>query len=131
MLKSKTTISFLLFWCVFNASAQTLSSNKKTLKVEDFPEYLVVHCDNHPGILGVSIRIVIHAKNSEFEEQLRDLQLVLEDSDYLDVSNQTDLLNVLSNFGFDFLNAFPVNMGQENSFSRTGFVFRKKEKFRT
>lgn len=111
--------------------AQTLSLNNKTVKVEEFPEYIIINSDNTSSILGQSIRIVIQAKNSEFEKSLKDLQDLLEDNKYLKISNQTDLLNAMSKLGFDYVDAFPQNPSIESSFSRTGFVFRKKEKYRS
>jgi hypothetical protein len=109
---------------------QTLSSNAKTVKVEDFPEYIIINCDNVSPILGKTIRIVIQASNSDFEKPFKDLQELLDDNKFLKISNQTDLLNAMSKLGFDYTDAFLQNPRAENTFSRTGFVFRKKEKFR-
>ena len=58
------------------------------------------------------------------------MQELLEESKYLKISNQTDLLNAMSKLGFDYTDAFPQNSQETNSLSRTGFVFRKKEKYR-
>jgi predicted RND superfamily exporter protein len=123
-----------IIYAIISASslhAQTLSLNNKTVKVEEFPEYIIINSDNISSILGQSIRIVIQAKNSEFEKSLKDLQDLLEDNKYLKISNQTDLLNAMSKLGFDYVDAFPQNPSTESSFSRTGFVFRKKEKYRS
>lgn len=109
---------------------QTLSSNDKTVKVDEFPEYIIINCDNVSPVLGKSIRIMIQAKSSEFEKPLKDLQDLLEDNKYLRIGNQTDLLNAMSRLGFDYMDAFLQNPRAESSFSRTGFVFRKKEKYR-
>ena len=111
-----------------NSYAQSLSSNDKTVNVEEFPEYIVINCDNTSPILGNSIRIVIQAKNSAFEKPLKNLQELLEENKYLKISNQTDLLNAMSKLGFDYTDAY--NSTEGSGFSRTGFVFRKKEKYR-
>jgi hypothetical protein len=110
--------------------AQRLSVNDKTLKVEEFPEYIIINCDNVTSNIGKTIRIFIQAKNSEYEKLLKELQDLLEDRKYLKISNQTDLLNAMSKLGFDYLDAFPQNTTEGNSFSRTAIVFRKKEKYR-
>ena len=109
---------------------QNLSSKDKTVTVDEFPEYIIINSDNISPVLSKSIRIVIQAKNSEFEKPLIELQDLLEDNKYLKISNQTDLLNAMSKLGFDYIDAFLQNPRSESSFSRTGFVFRKKEKYR-
>lgn len=110
--------------------AQTLHVNGKSIKVDDLPEYVIINCDNVSPLLGKSIRIVIQAKNSEFEPAFKTLENLLEDNKYLKISNQTDLLNAMSKLGFDYVNAFPQNLTEKSSFSRTGFVFRKKDTYR-
>ncbi len=110
--------------------AQSLSLSNKTIKVEELPEYIIINCDNVTSVIGKTIRIVIQAKNSEFEKSLNGLQDFLEDNKYLKISNQTDLVNAMSKLGFDYVDAFPENSKEGSSFSRTGFVFRKKEKYR-
>lgn len=109
--------------------AQELSVNNKTVKVEELPEYIIIQCDNSPSILVSGNRIEIHAKKSPFEKMLEDLEDLLEDKWYLNMSNQTDLLNTMSKLGFDYINAIP-QQGTEGSFGRAGLVFRKKEKYR-
>jgi hypothetical protein len=110
--------------------AQSLSAKDKTVNVEDLPEYVVINCDNATSIFGRSIRIVIQANNSAYAKPLKDLQDLLEGSNYLQITNQTDLLNTLSTLGFDYLDAFSHNSEESSTLSRTGFVFRKKEKYR-
>jgi hypothetical protein len=110
--------------------AQNLSVNNKTIKVEELPEYIIINCDNVTTVLSRSIGIHIEAKKSEYEKPLKDLQDLLEDNKYLNISNQTDLLNTMSKLGFDYVDAFPQNSPENSVFSRAGFVFRKKEKYR-
>jgi hypothetical protein len=111
--------------------AQSLSFKDKSFKVEEFPEYVIINCDNLTPILANSINIVIQAKNSKFEKSLKGLQDFFEDNKYLNISNQTDLLNAMSELGFDYVDAFPQNATENSIFSRTGFVFRKKEKYQS
>ncbi len=113
-----------------SVNAQQLSVSDKTVKVEELPEYIVINCDNTTSILGKTIQISIQAKNSDYEKSLNDLEGLLEEKKYLKISNQTDLLNVMSKLGFDYVDAFPQNSNQGVNLSRTGFVFRKKEKYR-
>lgn len=123
-----TTLCALLF--LTNSYAQTLTSNGKTVKVQDLPEYIIVNCDNVTSILNSSIRIAIQAKNSKFGTSLQTLEDLLESKNHLKISNQTDLLNTMASLGFEYVNAFPQNTVPESTFSRAGFVFRKKEKYR-
>lgn len=122
------TISAIFF--VTNVHAQVLSVGDKTLKVEQFPEYIVINCDNNSSFFESSIRIVVQAKNSEFGKVLGELEDFLEGDKYMKIRNQTDLLNALSKLGFDFVDAFPQNSREDSVLSRTGFVFRKKEQYR-
>jgi hypothetical protein len=111
--------------------AQSLSFKDKSFKVEEFPEYVIINCDNLNPVLANSINIVIQAKNSKFEKSLKGLQDFFEGNKYLKIRNQTDLLNAMSELGFDYVDAFPQNSPENSAFSRTGFVFRKKEKYRS
>lgn len=125
-------ITPLIFAIIFttNLYAQSLSVKDKTLDINNFPEYIVINCDNITPPLGNTISIVIQVKNSNYEKSLNDLQDVLENKKYLKITNQTDLLNTMSKFGFDYINSFPQNATENSLFNRTGFIFRKKEKFR-
>jgi hypothetical protein len=111
--------------------AQSLSFKDKSFKIEEFPEYVIINCDNLNPVLANSINIVIQAKNSKFEKSLKGLQDFFEGNKYLKIRNQTDLLNAMSELGFDYVDAFPQNSPENSAFSRTGFVFRKKEKYRS
>jgi hypothetical protein len=62
---------------------------------------------------------------------LKDLQDFFDGNKYLRIKNQTDLLNAMSELGFDYVDAFPQNATENSVFNRTGFVFRKKEKYRS
>lgn len=127
-LRTIVSIGAILF--ATSLHAQQLSKSGKTVKADELPEYVIINCDNTRSGLTNSIRIVIQSKNSEYEKSLQDLQALLEENNYLKISNQTDLLNAMSRLGFDYINAFPQNPGEGNSYSRTGFVFRKKDKYR-
>ena len=128
-----TTI--LLFSCILlaasNLNAQHLSVEDKKISVEDLPEYIVINCDNITTKLDKSMGIFINTRNSLHPKPLRDLAEILESSKYLRITNQTDLLNTMSKLGFEYVNAFLENPSAASTFSRSGFVFRKKEKYRT
>jgi hypothetical protein len=126
----KTIVNICAIIFTTSLHAQQLSTRDKTIKVEDYPEYVIVNCDNAGSMLGNSIRIAVQAKNSSFEQSLKALQDILEDKNGLNLGNQTDLLNAMSKLGFDYVNAFPENSIGGSSFSRTGFVFRKKQEYR-
>ncbi|MCU0339401.1 MAG: hypothetical protein MUE30_05930 [Spirosomaceae bacterium] len=123
-LKVITTICALAF--TTSLYAQMLSVKDKTVKIEDLPEYVIINCDNVTTALSSSINIAIHTKNSKYEQPLKELEDLLEGNKYLNIRNQTDLLNVMSELGFEYVNAFPQNAGVQSIFSRSGFVFRKK-----
>ena len=122
------TIGAILF--TISLSAQQLTVNDKAIKIEELPEYIVINCDNFSSALGGTIGITIQSKKSDYEKVLTDLGVVLEENKYLGIKNQTDLLNAMSKLGFDYVNAFPQSSPETVSFSRSGFVFRKKEKYR-
>jgi adenylate kinase family enzyme len=107
-------------------NAQQLQVKEKTLKVEQFPEYIVIQCDNILVIFERTMNIIIPARNSDYEKALTDLQNVLDEK----VRNHTDLLNDMSKLGFDYLDAFAQNPSAGASFNRTSLIFRKKEKYR-
>jgi hypothetical protein len=127
-LKKTMAISAIMF--ATSLSAQQLALNDKVIKIEELPEYIVINCDNFTSIAGGTIGIAIQSKKSDSEKVLTDLRDMLEENKYLGIRNQTDLLNAMSKLGFDYVNAYPQSSPETVSFSRSGFVFRKKEKFR-
>jgi hypothetical protein len=127
-----TTI--LLFSCILlavsNLKAQQLAVNDKAISVDDLPEYIVIYCDNVTSGMDRSLNATINIRNAVNPKPLRDLQEILDSNKYLRIGNQTDLLNAMAKLGFEYLNAFLVNPSATAVFSRSGFVFRKKEKYR-
>ncbi|MFY7652873.1 MAG: hypothetical protein ACOVQE_09225 [Chitinophagaceae bacterium] len=124
------SLCLLAIFSFSSATAQELAVNDKSIKVEELPEYIVVNCDNASGAFSKTIRIAILSKSSPKEKELSILEDLLEKKQYLGIGNQTDLLNTMSKLGFDFLTAFPQNTRELSSESRSGLVFRKKEKYR-
>jgi hypothetical protein len=106
--------------------AQQLSIKEKTFKVEEFPEYIVMNCDNTLALFERTLNIVIPASNSDYEKILKDLASLFDDK----MNNHTDILNAMSKLGFDYVDAFPQVSNRGAFFDRTSFVFRKKEKYR-
>jgi hypothetical protein len=127
-LKKIMTIAAMMF--ATSLSAQQLSVSDKAIKVEELPEYIVISCDNFSSKLGGPIGINVQSRKSDFEKALTDLQDILEENKYLGIRSQTDLLNAMSKLGFDYVNAYPQSAPESVLFSRSSFVFRKKEKYR-
>ncbi len=69
--------------------------------------------------------ISIDGRNSPYEAALEELEDLLAKKEKLRVQNQTDLLNALSDIGFDYVDAFLVGGGDI-----TSTVFRKKPEYR-
>lgn len=63
-------------------------------------------------------------KSIHDESGLTELNNLLENRKKLKIWNLTDLLNTLSNIGFDYADAFSI------SEDVTGVIFRKKPKYR-
>ena len=88
--------------------------------LEHLPEYVVIRCDAH----GDPIPTIDH-RRSRYNSQLEMLEEYLTHRKKRDVQNQSELLTVMSEIGYDYINAYPTSTD-----SRINVVFRKKEKFR-
>jgi hypothetical protein len=94
-LKAILTISAIIL--ATGLYAQHLSLHDKEFKIEEFPEYVIINCDNFGSVIGKTIQITIQSKGSTFEKTLESFQEFLEKRKYLKISTQTDLLNVSRN----------------------------------
>lgn len=127
---STLTLFICFLFVAEKSNAQQLSTNGKSVRVEELPEYIVINCDNTISFMTRSIRIEIYAKKSENEKVLKNLEELLESPKYLKIGNHTDLLTTMSKLGYDYQNNFLQDPITPNTFGRVAFVFRKKQKFR-
>lgn len=128
----------LAFVLTLGVNAQNESSVKVVYtEVDKLPEYVIITSEN-TKLLG-GINIIIDCKKSKYKEELRNLESMLQDGDKLRVRNQTDLLNAMSELGFEYIDGYnsgSSSFGSNDEFSvsdakfRVNMVFRKKEQFR-
>ena len=59
---STLTLFICFLFVAVKSNAQQLSSNGKSVRVEELPEYIVINCDNTISFMTRSIRIEIYAK---------------------------------------------------------------------
>lgn len=88
--------------------------------LEHLPEYVVIRCDD----IG-SPAISIDRRKSRYNSQLEMLQEYLSNRKKRNVRNQSELLTVMSEIGYDYINAYAITEEQ-----KINVVFRKKEEFR-
>lgn len=142
----KFTVAFIaiivLGFGSISANAQELKVGEKTaITVEELPEYVVVTSEN-TKLLG-GINIIIDYKKSPYKASLEQLEITLQSGKELRIRNQTDLLNAMSELGFEYVDAYnahagtigagtgdDIAVGVSDSKFRTNMVFRKKERFR-
>ncbi|GEM_PF-1275022 len=141
-----SVILLLIFPFAVNGYSQSLEVIKSSsVKVEELPEYVIITSQNTKLLGGIGI--IIDYKKSIYKEQLQTLEELLQDRDKLRVRNQTDLLNAMSQLGYEYVNAYNADQivpakddddvgevlnivdGGEGTF-RINMVFRKKPQFR-
>ena len=111
------------------------------VSISELPEYVVITSEN-TKLLG-GINITIDYKRSAYEEKLETLEELLQSGRKLRIRNQTDLLNAMSQLGFDYVDAYNATAGTigagggddveifgSEAKYRINMVFRKKEQFR-
>jgi len=146
IMKNKKTLISLIVILLLNTTlfSQELSTSKSA-NIKDFPEYVIVTSQNTKLFGGINI--VIDSKKSKYEDQLDNLADLLQSRHGLKVRNQTDLLNAMSQLGFDYINSYNASAvmpsgnnddvddilntidGGEGSY-KVNMVFRKKLKYR-
>ncbi len=143
MNKQKALLLLLLTLITINLAAQK-SKVIETFRtnIKQLPEYVVVTSENTKVLGGIDISI--DTKKSDHEDVLKQLETLLQNRKKLRIRNQTDLLNAMSNLGFEYVDAFNassaiIDAGTEDDFEilegeskfRINMVFRKKEKYRS
>ncbi|MFV0530216.1 MAG: hypothetical protein ACK5MD_02135 [Flavobacteriales bacterium] len=107
-LKTVTVMVFMLIGLI--TSAQELKySLTNEVDVNNLPEYIVITSEN-TKILG-GINIIIDAKRSIYEDRLLTLENLLQSGKKMRIRNQTDLLNVFSQIGYEFIDAYNATSG--------------------
>lgn len=112
-----------------------------SVNIKELPEYVVITSEN-TKLLG-GINITIDYKRSTYQDKLETLEELLQSGRKLRIRNQTDLLNAMSQLGFDYVDAYNATAGTigagggddveifgSEAKYRTNMVFRKKEQFR-
>lgn len=130
-----------------NGFSQKLEVIKSShVEIKQLPEYVIVTSQNTKLLGGIGI--TIDAKKSRYKKELNQLNDLLQDSDKLKIRNQTDLLNAMSELGYDFLDAYNASQvvnsrGNKDAVDdvlniveggkgtyRVNMIFRKKVRFR-
>ena len=122
-------IKILLLLVLTGASVSVFAQESKQdqpylVVLEKLPEYVIAVSESTGRIIG-SIIIAIDKKRSIYSPALTELEDVLISKEKMDIRNQTDLLNAMSDLGFDYIDAFSIGEGD-----MTKIVFRKKLKHR-
>lgn len=143
MKKIKLIVVLLVLLLTVKGFSQELSVIKSSsVSINDFPEYVIITSQNTKLLGGIGL--IIDSKKSNYKSQLQELEDLLQDGDKLRVRNQTDLLNVMSKLGFEYINAYNANAVMPSKDSsdllnvldggkgayKVNMVFRKKDKFR-
>ncbi|MGB3851570.1 MAG: hypothetical protein WA958_16500 [Tunicatimonas sp.] len=113
--------AFLLVLACLSALAQQPTNPTPAVDINDLPEYVVIRAD----FGGRPVTFFIDSRNSPHKAALKALEDALTNKKKLWIQNRTDLLNALSNLGFDYVDNIPF--GQSSSAS---IVFRKKPEYR-
>lgn len=126
---------FIVCICTsINLKAQELNTANENISISELPEYVIISSED-TKLLG-GINIMIDYKNSIYKDQLVALANMLQNGKKLKVRNQTDLLNAMSQLGFDYKDAY---IGQgitydsksiDRSKNSVNMVFRKKQQYR-
>ncbi len=142
MNRIKTNILALVALISMSVTAQELEVvSASSVNIEQLPEYIVVTSENTKLIGGIDI--TIDYKKSVYEDVLDELETLLQNRKKLRIRNQTDLLNAMSELGFEYIDAYNATAGTlgvgggndvevfgSEAKYRINMVFRKKEKYR-
>ncbi|PCJ98007.1 MAG: hypothetical protein COA50_03500 [Flavobacteriaceae bacterium] len=103
---SKTTTAMVILFslAVLGPICSQELSVSKSANVKNFPEYVIITSRNTKLLGGIGI--TIDSKNSKYQDQLENLDELLSSKHGLRIRNQTDLLNAMSDLGFDYINVY-------------------------
>ena len=106
-----------------------------SINIDRLPEYVIVTSQNTKFLGGINL--TIDYKRSNYRHILKKLSDLLQDGNKLRIRNQTDLLNAMSNLGFEYVDSYNAATisydtqkdGEDHTVSyRVNMIFRKKEK---
>jgi hypothetical protein len=112
----------------------------QSVKLPELPEYVVITAENTKLLGGIGLNI--DCKKSPYKGALQRLEDYIVARDENRVRTLTDLLNVMSNLGFEYINSFQstvddfnttlkgssdVGIGLGSAKVRNNLVFRKKK----
>jgi len=132
----KRRIIILFAAACFTAAA----AQAQSVKITELPEYVVITAENTKLLGGIGLNI--DHKKSPYKDALQRLEDYIVAKDENRVRTLTDLLNVMSDLGFDYVNSFQstfddfnttlkgasdVGLGMGTSKVRNNLVFRKKK----
>jgi len=117
--------SIHLIACLLLSASYPQQGIDKGFKVDDLPEYVVIRSEGLKESWGKTLFLGIDSRRSTHEKALVALEDYLSNKDKRAVNSQTDLLNAMSELGFDYLNAYQI--GTEDM---VNVVFRKQEQYR-
>lgn len=108
-----------------NTFGQELKINDSyAVDISHLPEYVVIRTEGIERLIGQKI-IAIDRKKSEYSVALEKLEDLLENKQKVGIYNLTDLLNAMSNIGFEYVDGISIGEGDV-----TNVVFRKKSEYR-
>ncbi len=123
---SKILLAFFIAFASLSTYGQTVKEYKSfSLNIDELPEYVVIFSETTGRIMG-NIVTQIDSKKSPDKSALDKLDDILTNKKKLRVRNQTDLLNIMLGFGYEYVNAFSAGQSDMSK-----IVFRKKVKYRT
>mgnify|MGYP001797073507 FL=1 len=119
-------VLFVAIFSAFSSSAQEQTLDPlDSIQVDQLPEYIVIVSESTGRIFGRKLT-AINARGSKYKKALDDLEDALSNKNRIGIQNQTDLLNTMSQLGFEYIDSFSV--GSDADYIK--FVFRKKAEHR-
>lgn len=126
------SIFSVLFLGVFLCNNLAAQNSIKDLNIDDYPEYIVVSVHNNTrGINSISI----NAKDSPNEEKFKQLSDILNKKKNMRIRNETDLLNTMYDFGYEYVDTFngnastggPADVVASTTSFQSNLIFRKRK----
>ncbi len=116
----------LRFTCLILAFNLSFTINNRGFTIEELPEYVVIQTEVFTRGTSGRILEVDGRRKSRDEKALTKLEDYLQDKKRSGVKYHTDLLNEMSDIGYDFIQA--IKNDEVDYLAR--YIFRKKAKFR-
>lgn len=129
----KTLSKSIFYVVIFTCFTVTLFAQNSEVNLDNLPEYIAVTARPNQGI-GLS-NVRINSKNSPNKDYLEKLEDYVRKNEGKRVRNLTDLLNIMSEQGYEYINGFssggggytnPTIGGNTASLS-VNIIFKKKD----